>query len=303
MEKNIKEQLIKSVNSIKHKIKQMQDEEQITNLKMNKMFKPLTTPLQVLANNSHLIYNQKNKKQSIDRKSMESPLESELSEFEDAVDSDDSSSTVKSCANEHVDQIPKSKKLMETSLSKRDLTDLYDTMNIPCGLRKEDEQFFIGNSIVTFSNLDKDDEKIRIIRIDNVQYELTPGLTELLFRKTPNLKLVSDKDKHVYKEILIKTSVHKRDYNPNGQIKGDKSIKYREIIKPMFYDFTSKSGGSLPVLKKYKENTDLIYWDDPNELIDRLKLLMASRDAGNRNHDNEIISIIEELREAGIIKP
>lgn len=60
--------------------------------------------------------------------------------------------------------------------------------------------------------------------------------------------------------------------------------------------------GGIPKLKKYNPNTDLIYWDDPNELIDRLKILVASREAGNSNHDNEILAIIEELREAGIIK-
>jgi translation initiation factor IF-2 len=46
---------------------------------------------------------------------------------------------------------------------------------------------------------------------------------------------------------------------------------------------------------------DYIHWNDPNELVDRLRLLEASRQAGNNAHDNEILSIIEELYEAGII--
>ena len=46
---------------------------------------------------------------------------------------------------------------------------------------------------------------------------------------------------------------------------------------------------------------DYVHWDDPNELVDRLRLLMAERQAGNPSHDNEIQSIIEELREAEII--
>jgi len=37
---------------------------------------------------------------------------------------------------------------------------------------------------------------------------------------------------------------------------------------------------------------DYVYWDDPNELVDRLQLFDASRRAGN--NDNEILSIIEE---------
>lgn len=46
---------------------------------------------------------------------------------------------------------------------------------------------------------------------------------------------------------------------------------------------------------------DYVYWDDPNELVDRLRLLIASTNAGHNGHRNEIISIIEELHEKNII--
>lgn len=49
-------------------------------------------------------------------------------------------------------------------------------------------------------------------------------------------------------------------------------------------------------------NIDYTSWNDPNELVDRLRLLTASKHAGNTSHNNEIVSILEELREAGIIK-
>ncbi len=44
-----------------------------------------------------------------------------------------------------------------------------------------------------------------------------------------------------------------------------------------------------------------VYWDDPNELVDRLRLLISERSAGNYNHENEIHSLIEELREGNYI--
>jgi hypothetical protein len=44
------------------------------------------------------------------------------------------------------------------------------------------------------------------------------------------------------------------------------------------------------------------YWDNANELVARLRLLMASQMAGNNSHNNEIYSILEELREHKIIK-
>jgi len=44
---------------------------------------------------------------------------------------------------------------------------------------------------------------------------------------------------------------------------------------------------------------DYVHWKDSNELMDRLRLL-ASR-AGNNAHVNEMLSIIEKLREADLI--
>lgn len=48
-------------------------------------------------------------------------------------------------------------------------------------------------------------------------------------------------------------------------------------------------------------NSSHIYWDDPNELVERLYLLHASKKAGNDNVQNEIISIVTELRQAQYI--
>lgn len=52
----------------------------------------------------------------------------------------------------------------------------------------------------------------------------------------------------------------------------------------------------------YSQNIVYEYFDDPNELCERLKLLISSKEAGNSNHDQEINSILEELRELNIIK-
>ena len=46
---------------------------------------------------------------------------------------------------------------------------------------------------------------------------------------------------------------------------------------------------------------DYVFWDDPNELINRLRLLLAELEAGNQSHTNEIHSVIEELKEVGYI--
>lgn len=53
----------------------------------------------------------------------------------------------------------------------------------------------------------------------------------------------------------------------------------------------------------YRQNDRIVYtyFDDPNELCERLRLLVSSKAAGNTNHTQEINSIVEELRELGLI--
>ncbi|KAK9681124.1 hypothetical protein QE152_g38561 [Popillia japonica] len=54
--------------------------------------------------------------------------------------------------------------------------------------------------------------------------------------------------------------------------------------------------------KGYTKEDQTRYRDrDINELVERLKLLIASQQAGHTGHNNEIASIIEELKEAGVI--
>lgn len=64
----------------------------------------------------------------------------------------------------------------------------------------------------------------------------------------------------------------------------------------------TKGGGSIETdFIPYNENVTYEYYDNPNELCDRLRLLTASRAAGNSNHAQEINSIIDELRESGYV--
>lgn len=74
---------------------------------------------------------------------------------------------------------------------------------------------------------------------------------------------------------------------------------------PLSYHKNDKTLGKglwMKVIKPSdKMKTSYTYWDNPNELVDRLVLLNASREAGNTNVVNEINSIVEELREAGYI--
>lgn len=58
------------------------------------------------------------------------------------------------------------------------------------------------------------------------------------------------------------------------------------------------------IWSNHRTNNNVAYefYNDPNKLCDRLRLLITSRGTGNSNHAQEIISLISELRESGYIK-
>lgn len=51
-----------------------------------------------------------------------------------------------------------------------------------------------------------------------------------------------------------------------------------------------------------RSTPDFRHWGDPNVLCDRLRLLIFSKQVGNTRLYSKIISILEELQEAGFIK-
>jgi len=127
------------------------------------------------------------------------------------------------------------------------------------------------------------------LTIEDTSYPLTQGLGNLIFSKSP--KLYTKNDLKTYKSILIQTSAHLTLDEKKIKKGGN---KYTDIILNLF-----PTGSGLS-MKLQKHN--LVYWNNPNELVDRLKLLLASKAAGNTGVSNEIISIFEELHEAGLIK-
>lgn len=177
-----------------------------------------------------------------------------------------------------------------------DTTGDYDTTT---GVKYDSltNKFMLGKSLFEI------DEKE--ILIDGIRYKGTAGLFELIFKSRPTG--YTKRDELSYKDILNRTSVHRRNHNPQGQVKGSRSYKYINIIQPLTFRHRAASareplGHGLPnSLIVDDKPLQYVYWDDINELVDRLRLLTASKQAGNTSHNNEIVSILEELREAGVI--
>lgn len=125
-------------------------------------------------------------------------------------------------------------------------------------------------------------------------------------------------------QSMPKVAVSPEDYDEDGYYRGAEKPKRRRIVTSslrylMVQPRTGRKINKKRPIKKvadkqtvageglerefipYTENIVYQYWDDPNELCDRLRLLLASKTAGNSNHEQEINSIIQELRDRNII--
>lgn len=184
----------------------------------------------------------------------------------------------------------------------------------------------IGNKPISFKANNS-------IMVGDEEFSGTEGLYELLFMNRPAEFKITKADRKNYRKILNLSNVHRAYYTETGKIRGSGSHKYTQFVKPLVQKDSSSSSSSktpsktgtsrhpssvtpskskkspkgkgLLLLDEYKVNTDkpveYVYWNDVNELCDRLRLLYASKRAGNNAHDNEIASILEELKEEGII--
>jgi len=95
--------------------------------------------------------------------------------------------------------------------------------------------------------------------------------------------------------ILLATNAHRRNYIEHSHLRSNRGYKYRYIIAPLLKRIDDWK--ELPRAMTLNDNAiDYVNWDDPNELVDRMRLLKASRQAGHNAHDNEMLSIIKELQ-------
>ncbi|KAL7296814.1 hypothetical protein TKK_0010211 [Trichogramma kaykai] len=171
------------------------------------------------------------------------------------------------------------------------------------GVRKGDGnnsyQLKFGRADISF--------KDEVLVLNDVHaFKMTPGLIELIFKKIPLDSIITEADKEAYREILEISSAHRLNNDPRQMVRQWKHVKYTKYIHPMFPSSKSGKGMSSRLMKDYKIAYLKLekfcrYWDDSNELCERLKLLIAEKKAGNGAHHNEIHSIMEELREGGYI--
>ena len=163
------------------------------------------------------------------------------------------------------------------------------------GIRKEEGKYKIGSENITIINNDI------FMEDHNKMFKGTDGLWDLIMSKNP--KKFNDKDYEKYKELMIITNAIHIDNDPNNPYpKGNhRGSKWKRILAPIWF---GKKGG-LHKLPKEKEGYEgegvVVIPSDPNALLERLDLLLASQEAGHTGVRNELISICDELKRQGVL--
>ncbi len=192
------------------------------------------------------------------------------------------------------------------------------------GIRKaRDGNFIVGNEPVIISE--------NTISMKGKDYLKTDGLMRwLTSKKLPSIDQYTKEDLQSYREMLKDSGIVDRRTNSSSPSPSKKRDFVENLINPNLVlrkgkQIKKKGGGgggvgvkaTAAVLKKgiknqirsglkvpLNSNYQYVYYDDPNELVDRLKLLYGEQMAGNINNPtiiNEFQEIIQELRELGIV--
>ena len=177
----------------------------------------------------------------------------------------------------------------------------YYYLNIPnrdpdFGITKKGRDHFIGKEHVIIKN-----NNIYLPKLGET-FIGTDGLWELLISKNP--QNFTDEDYDNYDDLMVITdALHRDNDEDNPHPKGNhKSYKWLNIIRPIWY---RKKGVVYRPPKKmegYEEGSGVVVIpSDPNALLERLDLLLASQEAGHTGVRNELVSICDELKRQGVL--
>ena len=157
------------------------------------------------------------------------------------------------------------------------------------GIRKVKSRYYIGNKRVTF----KDDDII--IRETGRRFSGTPGLWGLITSKNPDKDLIdwTKDDRNNYDTLMSITNALHKKYNQRKGPRSNRGDKWVNILSTIWFNEKPKKG--------YEGSGVVVIPSDPNALLERLDLLLASQKAGHTGVRNELVSICDELKRQGVL--
>ena len=162
------------------------------------------------------------------------------------------------------------------------------------GIYKDGNHHYIGKTHLIIKDNDI------IIKDSGERFEGTPGLWELIMSNNPIN--YTQKDYDDYRDLVIMINILHRNFdedNPNPR--ASRSYKWANLLSPIWF---RKKGGLYKFPKKkegYEGEGVVVIPSDPNALLERLDLLLASQEAGHTGVRNELVSICDELKRQGVL--
>lgn len=299
---------VKSGEELKKKYAEVKLNRDLRSIQMNEDFQPLIKPLnESIVTNSELIDSLK--ETIIETTKIKN--ESDLTFLQKSIINDETTPKKNSSPKDE-DITSRSLRFSPTMgyIAYKHLYSDPDKIDIIFGVRSENDSNYIGDSEVKIEDND-------IIVKDKI-YSGTKGLWELLTSKEPDDYEYTAEDFDNYADIILSTNAYMQNYDKSSKrIRSSSGYKYKNIIRPILIhhkiikDKTSdKKGAGFQSNTNYKcfknklnNNIEYKYWNSINELKERLNLLISERYAGNDDPliHNEIMNIVEELKEEGII--
>lgn len=315
--------LVATRNIIKSKFKRAYSDRMKRERTMKELLKPVTSAITTLKptpeKKKDIKNTQPNKtdfEKTVSLSSSDTDDEDESANFEQARSSNSFDITED---NSSPNQSPKHSKQLSPSMPKSTSTPKTKQRSNP--LKKSNKKKKKYTYEVEYDNQDikhydetpDDDLDVFVTRTNKTSGEMTPA--SMKWRKIPTNSR--------QQWLLDRKRIHKFVKSPQGSILSKKIRRQMEATVRSPYSTTDDEDKTLTRMhtrsskkkkgqgvKTYNDSIDFNfipynvnnhiiyeYFDDPNELCDRLRLLVSSRMAGNTNHMQEINSIVEELRE------
>jgi hypothetical protein len=281
----IAEDIISSKNAIRKKYRKLKLQNEENSQYLEKSFKPITEPLKTMIKSNSAVENIAKLLTKEENMDHETNTDQNMTKYFDTENSEGEENKTSQKEHGEPEVIPMDP-LLEMYFALHRDTNKKDQLDKTFGVRSDGNRWLLGDSPIYVKHND--------LLIKDKIYKGTEGLYELMFLKNPNPNLYNKKDLNTYKEMILSTNAHKQGYEKTRQVNSNKGDKYKYLIK----DLVQPKTGSGVHLNSVRYE----FWDDVNELVDELRKLVASREAGNTGVINAIHSIIEELKEAGVIE-
>ena len=165
------------------------------------------------------------------------------------------------------------------------------------GIYMNDEGIsYIGNKQVTIADNN--------IMVEDEVFKGTSSLWELITSsRNPDKNSYTGKDYENYSKLMIKTNALYQNNDPKSPYpKSSGGDKWNKLLRHIWFKEKEREKRLEAWRSKEHEGKGVVVIpSDPNALLERLDLLLASQEAGHTGVGNELVSICDKLKAQGVL--